>query len=79
MEKGENLELECIPHSDIFVHVVDSPQCICGDGVEGSTHFLVNLIQRYKLSQQLTQLNSVNVNLETMFFGCTAYDYKINQ
>ena len=66
--------------SVFLLHVVDSLQCICGQEVEESEHFLSNgplyLIQGKDMLRKLNQLNIVNVNLETMLFG--SMYFKIN-
>ena len=56
---------------------------MCEHDIEESEHFLLNyplyLIQRQEMLQNLTELNTANVNLEIMLWGSTVYDFRISQ
>ena len=83
--KHAQLRMQCSKlNAHLFsLHVVDSPQCICGHDLEDSEHFLLNcplyLVQRQEMLQKLNQLHVANVDLDTLLFGDTKTDFKTNQ
>ena len=62
--KHSQLRMKCSKlHADLFsLHVVDSPECICGNDVEDSEHFLFECPLYYVQKQELIwKLNNMNI------------------
>ena len=62
------------------LHVVDSPNCLCGNGIEDSEHYLLHCpiytIPRVKLINLLDNVMYLNVNI--LLYGCEDYSHKEN-
>ena len=79
------LRLKCSKlNGDLFsLHVIDSPACPCGHGIEDCTHFLFQcplyFRSRHKMLEALYRCIDVNaVNTEILLFGSETYDYDMN-
>ena len=65
-----------------LLHVVDSPRCACGFGVEDTAHFLLQCplyhTDRQELVQSLQEVGIFNFDVNTLLFGDDNYSYILN-
>ena len=63
--------------------MVDSPECICRNDVEDSEHFCIDCplyyVKRQEMMRKLNNMNINNIERETLQFGCSDDDLKMNQ
>ena len=84
--KHAQLRMQCSKlNSDLFMlHVIDSPECPCGNNVEDANHYLLHCplfhIARQKMLYTLNNVLNINhVGYKLLLFGSDTYDLNTNK